>query len=58
MARLAEQAYRFERDDETPAARTVHWDAAARRAAGRGSVLVELQALERRFLETDHRGSR
>ena len=57
MAKLAEQAYRFERGDD--AAELIghgHWVASkAGLLAGEG-LLIDLQNLERRYLETNYRG--
>ncbi len=56
LAKLAEEAYRFERsDDRTAGLRPSYWDAThAGLLAGEG-LLMGLQSLERRFLETNYR---
>jgi hypothetical protein len=56
LARLAEQAFHFERDDETsPGLGTSHWDATNAGLLAGEQLLIDLQNLERRFLETNHR---
>ncbi|MBB5874376.1 hypothetical protein F4553_007810 [Allocatelliglobosispora scoriae] len=56
MARLAEQAYRFERGADAPAVLAPsYWDSGRAGLLAGERLLVELQALERKFIETDHR---
>jgi hypothetical protein len=56
MALLAEQAYRFERpaDKNTVLGRD-HWDPSSGGLLAGERLLLDLQALERRYLETDYR---
>lgn len=57
MARLAEQALRFERGDDIGAGiGTGHWDASRAGLLAGERLSVDLLSLERRFLETNHRG--
>lgn len=56
MAKLAEQAYRFERGDD--AAELIgpnHWEASKAGLMAGERLLIDLQNLERRFLETNYR---
>jgi hypothetical protein len=56
MARLAEQAFRFERHDLTDVGLGVgHWEAGRAGLLAGEQLLLELQTMERRFLETDDR---
>jgi hypothetical protein len=56
LARLAEQAFRFERDEETsPGLAASHWDATNAGLLAGEQLLIDLQNLERRFLETNYR---
>jgi hypothetical protein len=56
MARLAEQAYRYERGDETtPLLQMDYWDASRAGLLAGERLMVDLQALERRFIETNYR---
>ncbi|MCW5801525.1 MAG: hypothetical protein KIT31_03995 [Deltaproteobacteria bacterium] len=55
-ARLAEQAYRFERGYEAaPALSDTYWDTARSGLLAGDRLLLDLQTLERRYLETDYR---
>jgi hypothetical protein len=57
MAKLAEQAYRFERGDD--AAELIgpnHWEASRAGLLAGERLLIDLQNLERRYLETNYRG--
>ncbi|MBL0713491.1 MAG: hypothetical protein JJV98_07290, partial [Desulfosarcina sp.] len=56
MARLAEQAYRFERGDEATG-RLSHdyWDASRAGLLAGGRLLIELQNMERQYIETNYR---
>ena len=57
MARLAEQAYRLERDDQASQLLSPsYWDASHAGLLAGERLLVDLQAMERRFLETNYRG--
>jgi hypothetical protein len=57
MARLAEQAFRFERDEDAgPALAATYWDPVHAGLLAGEQLLVDLQTLERRFLETNYRG--
>jgi hypothetical protein len=56
LAKLAEQAYRFERGDDTsPALITPHWDLMHAGLLSGEQLLIDLQTLERRYLETNYR---
>lgn len=56
LARLAEQAFRFERGDETsPGLAQTYWDAPNAGLLAGEQLLADLQNLERRFLETNYR---
>jgi hypothetical protein len=56
LAKLAERAYRFERgDDASPPIVSPHWDPTRGGLLAGEQLLVDLQTLERRFLETNHR---
>ena len=56
MARLVEQAYRYERADEaTPLLSANHWDASKAGFLAGEKLLLELQNLERLFIETNYR---
>jgi hypothetical protein len=56
MARLAEQAYRFERnDEETEFLSASYWNASRGGLVAGEQLLVDLQTMERRFLETNYR---
>lgn len=55
-ARMAEQAYHFERqDDEATVLSDTYWDAAQAGLLAGERLLLDLQNLERRFLETNYR---
>lgn len=56
MARLADQAFRFERGDESsPGLTAKHWDPSRAGLLAGEQLLIDLQNLERRFIETNHR---
>ncbi len=57
MARLAEQAFRFERDADAdaPLLQGDYWDASNAGLHAGERLLVALQNLERRFIETNYR---
>lgn len=56
LARLAEQAYRFERNDEAgPGLSSSYWDPGRAGLLAGERLLIDLQNLERRFLETNYR---
>lgn len=56
LARLAEQAFRFERGDETlPGLSPSPWDSTTAGLLSGEQLLMDLQNLERRFLETNYR---
>ena len=55
LARLAERAYRFERGDDASGLAGDYWDAAQGGLLAGERLLSDLQGLERRFLETNHR---
>ena len=56
MARLAEQAFRFERGDDTsPLLDTSYWDPARAGLLAGDRLLIDVQAMERRFIETNYR---
>lgn len=56
IAKLAEQAYRFERDDDTtPLLSGNYWDSSKAGLLAGARLSVELQAMEQRFLESNHR---
>ena len=56
LARLAEQAFRFERGDETlPGRAPTYWDATYSGLLSGEQLLIDLQNLERRYLETNYR---
>ncbi len=56
LARLAEEAYRFERGGEPGAALSPsHWDPGKAGLLAGERLLIELQSLERRFVESHHR---
>jgi hypothetical protein len=56
MARLAEKAYRFERPDEAgPLLSESYWDAGNAGLLAGDRLLLDLQQLERRFIETNYR---
>jgi hypothetical protein len=57
MAKLAEQAYRFERgDDAAELIGSGYWDASKAGLLAGERLLIDLQHLERRFIETNYRG--
>lgn len=57
MARLAEQAYRFERGEEDASfLRPAYWDSERAGLLAGEQLLVDLQSMERRHLETNYRG--
>ncbi|MEZ4400859.1 MAG: neuraminidase-like domain-containing protein [Kofleriaceae bacterium] len=55
LARLAERAYRYERGDVGPSLAPTYWDASMGGLLAGEHLLSDLQALDRRFLETNHR---
>jgi hypothetical protein len=55
MARLAEQAYRFERGDDTPLLQAGYWDSSKAGLLAGERLVVDLQNMERRFFETNYR---
>jgi len=56
MAKLAEQAYRFERgDDSSELIGPNHWEASKTGLLAGERLLIDLQNLERKFLETNYR---
>jgi len=55
MARLTEQAYRFERADDGYLLGADYWDSSKAGLLAGDKLLVELENLERRFIETNYR---
>src|SRR5262249_31590891 len=56
LAKLAEQAYRFERGDDTsPGLAPSYWDPTHAGLLAGEQLLMALQTLERRYLETNYR---
>ncbi len=55
LARLAERAYRYERGDGVGGLASGYWDAHTGGLLAGERLLSDLQALDRRFLETHHR---
>jgi hypothetical protein len=56
LAKLAEEAYRFERGDDTaPGLPLSYWDPTHAGLLAGEKLLIDLQTLERRFLETNFR---
>ena len=55
IARLAEQAYRFERDDDTIFLEGNYFESARAGLLSGDRLLMALQAMERRYLETNYR---
>lgn len=56
LAKLAEQAYRFERGDDTsPGIEASYWEPGRAGLLAGERLLIDLTHLERRFLETNHR---
>lgn len=56
VAKLAEQAYRFERGDDTwPGLTMTYWDPTHAGLFAGDQLLIDLQTLERRYLETNYR---
>jgi hypothetical protein len=56
MAKLAEQAYRFERNDTSgELIGKTHWKASRAGLLAGERLLIDLQALERKFIETNYR---
>jgi hypothetical protein len=56
MAKLAERAYRFERDDVTgPLIKASYWDATHAGLLAGEQLFMDLETLERRFIETNYR---
>jgi len=56
VARMVEQAYRFERqDDAATLLSNSYWDASQSGLLAGEQLLLDLQALERRYLETNYR---
>jgi hypothetical protein len=56
VAKLAEQAFRFEREDENaPGLAPSYWDATRAGLLAGEQLLLDLQTLERRYLESNYR---
>ena len=56
MAKLAEQAYRFERSDDTgELLGSGHWEASKAGLLAGECLIIDLQNLERKFIETNYR---
>jgi hypothetical protein len=56
MAKLAEQAYRFERsDDSSELLGSGHWEASKAGLLAGERLMIDLQNLERKFIETNYR---
>jgi hypothetical protein len=55
FARLAESAYRFERDEETFVIGAGYWESSRGGLLAGETLAADLNRLERRFLETDYR---
>lgn len=56
MAMLAQRAYRFERGDDTsPSLSLAYWDPTHAGLLAGERLLIDLQSLERRYLETNYR---
>jgi hypothetical protein len=56
LAKLAEQAFRFERGDDTsPGLAMSYWDPTHAGLIAGEQLLIDLQTLERRYLETNYR---
>ncbi len=56
MARLAERAYRFERNDETvPLLQASYWSALSAGLLSGEALMADLSEMERRFIETNYR---
>ena len=55
IARLAEQAYRYERDDDTAFISGNYFDASRGGLLAGETLLMALQSMERRYLETNYR---
>jgi hypothetical protein len=56
MTKLAEQAYRFERGDDTsPKLAMSYWDPTHAGLLAGEQLMIDLQTLERRFIETNYR---
>jgi hypothetical protein len=55
LARLAERAYQYERGDNTSVLAASYWDASLGGFMAGERLLSDLQAIDRRFLETNHR---
>jgi hypothetical protein len=55
MARLAEQAFRAERPDDDTMLGGDYWDAGSGGLLAGERLLIDLQALERRYIERNHR---
>jgi predicted nucleotidyltransferase len=56
MAKLAEQAYRFERsDNSSELLGSGHWEASKAGLLAGERLIIDLQNLERRFIETNYR---
>jgi hypothetical protein len=55
MAKLAEQAYRFERHDDSMMLSANHWHSAYTGLTAGASLLADLLKMERRFIETNYR---
>ncbi|MCA9549797.1 MAG: hypothetical protein KC933_07170 [Myxococcales bacterium] len=56
MARLADEAYRYERGTTESLVDASYWDAARGGLGAGDQLLLALQSLERRYIETNHRG--
>lgn len=55
MARMAEKAYHFERVDVDAPVITSHWEPSEAGLLAADRLLLDLQSLERRFIETNYR---
>jgi hypothetical protein len=56
LAKLAEQAYRFERaDDAVPGLKPSYWDPTHAGLLAGEQLFIDLETLERRFIETNYR---
>lgn len=55
MARLAEQAFRFERDEDAMFLTSNYWEASKSGLLAGESLLIDLENMERRFIETNYR---
>ncbi len=55
LARLSETAFKFERDDDSAGLGAGYWDASRAGLLAGEQLLLDLQTLERRFIETNYR---